>query len=72
MLEVIATPELSAEVTMQPLNAFGLDAGIIFSDILPVLIGMGLQLDFVKGEGPATAQDRFHIAAGEGKPLLQF
>ena len=53
MLEVIATPELSAEVTMQPLNAFGLDAGIIFSDILPVLIGMGLQLDFVKGEGPA-------------------
>lgn len=52
MLEVINTPELSAEVTLQPLNAFALDAGIIFSDILPVLVGMGLQLDFLKGEGP--------------------
>ncbi|MBX3015445.1 MAG: uroporphyrinogen decarboxylase [Caldilineaceae bacterium] len=52
MLEVIRTPELSAQVTLQPLNAFALDAAIIFSDILPPLIGMGLQLDFIKGEGP--------------------
>ena len=52
MLEVIGTPELAAEVTMQPINAFELDAAIIFADILPPLIGMGLDLEFVKGVGP--------------------
>lgn len=52
MLDVIHTPELAAEVTLQPVNAFDLDAAIIFSDILPPLVGMGLTLDFVKGEGP--------------------
>jgi uroporphyrinogen decarboxylase len=52
MLDVIGTPELAAEITLQPINAFDLDAAIIFADILPPLIGMGLQLEFVKGEGP--------------------
>ena len=52
MLDVIQTPRLAAEVTMQPIEAFDLDAAIIFSDILPPLIGMGLPLDFVKGVGP--------------------
>lgn len=52
MLEVIRTPELAAQVTLLPIDAFGLDAAIIFSDILPPLVGMGLDLDFVKGEGP--------------------
>lgn len=52
MLEVIGTPELAAEVTMQPIDAFGMDAAIIFSDILPPLIGMGFHLEFAKGEGP--------------------
>lgn len=52
MLDVINTPELAAEVTLQPLNAFNLDAAIIFADILPPLMGMGLDLDFIKGEGP--------------------
>jgi uroporphyrinogen decarboxylase len=52
MLELIQTPELSAEVTLQPINAFDLDAAIIFADILPPLIGMGLNLEFVPGKGP--------------------
>lgn len=52
MLNVIRTPELAAEITLQPINAFGMDAAIIFSDILPPLVGMGLDLEFVKGEGP--------------------
>jgi uroporphyrinogen decarboxylase len=52
ILDIIKTPELACEVTMQPLNAFDLDAGIIFSDILPPLEGMGLKLEFAKGEGP--------------------
>ncbi len=52
MLEVIRTPELSAQVTLMPIEAFGFDAAIVFSDILPPLVGMGLDLDFVKGDGP--------------------
>ena len=40
---------------MQPIRAFDLDAAIIFADILPILIGMGLDLDFVKGAGPVIA-----------------
>ncbi len=52
ILEIIKTPELACEVTLQPINAFDLDAAIIFADILPPLEGMGLELDFIKGEGP--------------------
>jgi uroporphyrinogen decarboxylase len=52
LLELIKNPELAAEVTLQPIEAFDLDAAIIFSDILPPLEAMGLELDFVKGEGP--------------------
>jgi uroporphyrinogen decarboxylase len=52
MLDLIRTPELAAQVTLMPVDAFGLDAAIVFSDILPPLVGMGLELDFVKGDGP--------------------
>lgn len=52
ILEIIREPELAVEVTLQPINAFDLDAAIIFADILPILVGMGLDLEFVKGEGP--------------------
>lgn len=52
MLQMVMTPELACEVTLQPLRRFPLDAGIIFADILTPLIGMGAKLDFKKGEGP--------------------
>lgn len=52
ILELIKTPDLATEVTLQPIKAFNLDAAIIFADILPVLVGMGLELEFVKGDGP--------------------
>jgi len=52
ILEMIKSPELACEVTMQPIDAFDLDAAIIFADILPPLEGMGLNLEFVKGVGP--------------------
>jgi uroporphyrinogen decarboxylase len=52
ILDIIKSPELACEVTMQPINAFDLDAAIIFADILPPLEGMGLELEFIKGEGP--------------------
>ncbi len=52
ILEIIKDPELACEVTMQPVDAFDLDAAIIFSDILPPLEAMGLGLEFEKGVGP--------------------
>jgi uroporphyrinogen decarboxylase len=52
LLELIRTPELAARVTLSPVDAFGLDAAIIFADILPPLVGMGLELEFVQGDGP--------------------
>lgn len=51
-LDTIATPELAADITLQPLNRFELDAAIIFSDILLPLTGMGLKLEFAPGDGP--------------------
>lgn len=55
MLELIHTPELAAQVTLLPVDEFGVDAAIVFSDILPPLVGMGLELDFVEGDGPRIA-----------------
>ena len=55
LLELIRSPELAAEVTLLPVDAFGVDAAIVFSDILPPLVGMGLDLDFVQGDGPRIA-----------------
>lgn len=52
MLELLASPELAAEVTLLPLRSFDLDAAIIFSDILPPLGALGLGLEFTDGEGP--------------------
>jgi len=52
MLDLVRSPELAAQVTLMPVDAFRLDAAIVFSDILPPLVGMGLGLDFVKGDGP--------------------
>lgn len=52
ILDLIKAPELAAEVTLQPVRAMPVDAAIIFADILTLLEGMGLQLEFVRGEGP--------------------
>ena len=51
-LNLCHTPELAAEVTLQPVDIVGVDAAILFSDILVVPNEMGMKLDFVKGEGP--------------------
>ncbi len=51
-LEMCYQPELAVEVSMQPVDLVGVDAAIMFSDILVVFPGMGLDLEFNKGEGP--------------------
>ena len=51
-LEMVKTPDLATEVTMQPVNAYEVDAAIIFQDLLPILQPMGLDLEYVRGEGP--------------------
>jgi uroporphyrinogen decarboxylase len=51
-LEMVKTPQLACEVTLQPLREFDLDAAIIFADILPPLESLGFQIEFVEGAGP--------------------
>jgi uroporphyrinogen decarboxylase len=51
-LKLAKTPALAAEVTLQPLERFPLDAAIVFSDILTIPDAMGLGLGFAEGEGP--------------------
>ena len=52
LLELCRTPELAVEVTLQPVTALGVDAAILFSDLLLPLAPMGIPFDFVGGEGP--------------------
>ena len=52
LIEICYRPELAAEVTLQPVRAFGVDAAILFADILLPAIPLGVGLEFAKGEGP--------------------
>ena len=78
ILELIKNPELAAEITLQPISAFDLDAAIIFADLLPPLEGMGLKVDFIKGDGPVihnpvrTAQDIETLATPQAEEVLDF
>jgi uroporphyrinogen decarboxylase len=51
-LDLCLNSELAAEVTLQPLRRFDLDAAIVFSDILMVPYALGQRVEFVEGEGP--------------------
>ena len=60
-LELCLTPQLAAQVTVQPIHRYGFDAAILFADILLVPWALGQALDFVEGEGPKLA------AVGNGR-----
>lgn len=52
ILQICRNPELAAEVTLQPVRRLGVDAAILFSDIVVPLQAMGVELDIVPGVGP--------------------
>lgn len=52
LLDICRLPELCAEVTLQPVRRFEVDAAILFADIMHPLIGVGVDLDIVDGVGP--------------------
>ena len=51
-LELCRNPEAAAEVTLQPVERLGVDAAILFADILLIVEPLGVGLEFAKGEGP--------------------
>lgn len=55
LLEIVQHPEIAVEVTLQPVHALGVDAAILFADILLPIVPMGLHLEFAKGEGPVIS-----------------
>ena len=77
-LELCKTPALAAEVTVTAAERLGVDAAIIFADILLPLEPMGLQLEFTKGDGPVihnpvrSAADVDRLIEIEGVGALQF
>ena len=52
--EVVRTPELAAEVTLQPVRRYGVDAAILFSDIVTPLQGLGVGVEIKPGVGPVV------------------
>ncbi len=67
-LSLCYTPDLAAEVTLQPIRRFGFDAAILFADILLVPQALGMDLWFVTGEGPRLEPVDDHRKAALLKP----
>jgi uroporphyrinogen decarboxylase len=73
-LELCKRPELAAEVTLTAQRVLGVDAAILFADLLPILEPMGLRLEYLPDEGPvirnplreARDLDRFHLLEDVG------
>ncbi len=76
--ELCRRPELCTEIMVSTVNRLGVDAAIIFSDLLPMLEPMGLELEYVAGDGPVihnpirTASDLDRISALEDTEALSF
>jgi uroporphyrinogen decarboxylase len=78
--EVAHTPELCAEVTLQPVRRHGVDAAVMFADIMTPVLAMGLEVDLVEGVGPVVASpvrtaadvERLRVPGAEAfEPLLE-
>src|SRR5947208_2398457 len=56
LFDVCRQPELCAEVTLQPVGAHGVDAAVMFADIMLPVLGMGVDVELVEGVGPTIAE----------------
>jgi uroporphyrinogen decarboxylase len=56
LFEVCREPELCAEVTLEPVEAHGVDAAVMFADIMLPVLGMGVDVELVEGVGPVIEQ----------------
>ena len=56
ILETIARPEVACEATLQPVRRYGVDAAILFSDIVVPVHAIGFGVDVVPGRGPVVAE----------------
>jgi uroporphyrinogen decarboxylase len=73
LLDIVAQPELCAEVTLQPVRRLGVDAAVMFADIMLPLRGMGVEFELVENVGPVIARpiatpadvDRLVLPPGE-------
>jgi uroporphyrinogen decarboxylase len=54
--ELAGTPELCAEVTLQPVRRLGVDAAVLFADIMTPVLSMGIDVELVEGTGPVVAE----------------
>ena len=75
--EMIKKPEICKELTLQPLNAFDLDAAITFTDILTIPDALGLKVNFVKGKGPIfekslSSMDKLDLNTNEFHDKIQY
>jgi uroporphyrinogen decarboxylase len=55
LFEIVRQPELCAEVTLQPVEAHGVDAAVMFTDIMFPVLGMGIDVELVEDVGPVVA-----------------
>src|SRR5262249_55576247 len=69
-LELCKTPAAAAEVTLQPVERLGVDAAILFADILLVLEPLGVGLEFTRGEGPHIPRPIRSAAHAEHLPAV--
>src|SRR3954463_808816 len=61
--DVANTPDLCAEVTLQPVRRHGVDAAVMFADIMTPVLGMGVDVDLVEGVGPVVGEPVRTLAA---------
>src|SRR4051794_33654317 len=56
LFEIVAQPELCADVTLQPVRRHGVDAAVMFADIMSPVLGMGVEVELVENVGPVVAE----------------
>ncbi|HZT45903.1 MAG TPA: uroporphyrinogen decarboxylase [Gaiellaceae bacterium] len=66
--ELAGTPELCAEVTLQPVRRLGVDAAVLFADIMTPVLAMGVDVELVEGVGPVVAEP---VRSGEDVARLR-